>query len=198
MKKNILYVGSKSISRHHLLKDSLIPFKIIEQNADEKIEHLNDSLEKIVTAIALQKMNHAIIPNNNDTIFVLTADTMVQNYQGKIFGKPQSRKEAIAMITDARKGMRLSTAFCIAQHKKTKLIKQSISVCTTEYVIDCPDGLIEHHLDTTISMECAGGFAIEGSGLQFLKTVNGSFSNIMGLPLYELRVELKKMGFFDN
>jgi septum formation protein len=64
-------------------------------------------------------------------------------------------------------------------------------------VIDVPDHLIDWTLEKGIGMQCAGGFAMEGIGLQFLKQLDGSFSNLMGLPLYEVRCELTLMKFFN-
>ncbi len=196
MKNNILYLGSKSLSRQKLLSDSFIPFTIISQNADEQVCSLDNSLQALVTAIALQKMEHVVIPEGFQELFILTADTMVQDSLGRIFGKPSDYDEAVMMIKSARNGMKLATAFCL-EHRLGSLVNRIVRVCVAEYVIDIPDHLIDWTLKNSIGMQCAGGFAMEAIGLQFLKYLNGSFSNLMGLPLYELRIELAKTNFFN-
>jgi septum formation protein len=194
--KNIVYLGSKSLSRQKLLADSLIPFLLVSQDADEQVCSLDGSLEGLVTAIALQKMEHTIIPDTLEESFVLTADTMVKDSQGRIFGKPSDHDDAVTMIKSARNGMRLATAFCL-EHRLGFVINRVVRVCVAEYVIDVPDCWIDWTIENSIGMQCAGGFAMEGIGLQFLKHLNGSFSNLMGLPLYELRNELFAMKFFN-
>lgn len=196
MKNNILYLGSKSFSRQKLLSDSCIPFVVVAQDANEQVCPSDDSLQGLVTAIALQKMDHVIVPDGLENLFVLTADTMVQDRLGRIFGKPTSHDEAVMMIKSARNGMRLATAFCL-EHRVGSSVKRIIRVCVAEYIIDVPDHLIDWILENSIGMQCAGGFAMEATGLQFLKNLNGSFSNLMGLPLYELRHELTLMNFFN-
>lgn len=196
MKNNILYFGSKSLSRQQLLADSLIPFVLVPQDADENICSVKSSLDDLVTAIAIQKMEHAIVPEGLSEAFVLTADTMVQDCQGRIFGKPKDHADAVMMIKAARDGMKLATAFCL-EHRLNGSIDRVVKVCLAKYVIDVPDHLIDWALEKSIGMQCAGGFAMEGIGLQFLKQLNGSFSNLMGLPLYEVRCELTRMSFFN-
>jgi septum formation protein len=46
-----------------------------------------------------------------------------------------------------------------------------------------------------IAIHCAGGAIIEDFGLAYLKSINGSFSATMGLPLYEVRMILRRLGF---
>ena len=207
--KNVLLLGSKSPSRRSLLEQSKIPYVVIEQNSDELICKIGLTRVQQVSAIALQKMDHAILPMSplnhlnhyQKTIFVLTADTLTEDSNGNIHGKPVDYDDAVAMIKMARKGMFLSTAFCLAlkvwQGNSWTTKKIETHVVSAEYVIDVPDRVIDYYLKNTISLQCAGGFAIEDLGLQFVKSVHGSYSTIMGLPLFELRQALEDFDFFD-
>ena len=59
-----------------------------------------------------------------------------------------------------------------------------------------PDNWIDIYLEKTPYLDVSGGMAIEKYGNQFLKTVQGSYSTIIGLPLFEVREALEKLGFF--
>src|ERR1700730_14012976 len=110
---NILYLASQSASRQQLFKESKIPFKILAQNADEYVCDWSLPLEQLVAAIALHKMQQVKLPTGKEgeIIFVLTADTLSQDKNGKIQGKPKDLADAIAKIKQAREGSRLCTAF---------------------------------------------------------------------------------------
>lgn len=203
MTKNILYLASKSPSRQMLLRESRIPFLVIEQNADEKICMTGGTIEETVLRIAQSKMRHAILPAGampGERAFVLTADTMVEDANGVIHGKPTNRADAIAKLKQARQGNYLATGFCIERRRwdGTQWLTEQHheQVVTAQYLFSIPDSWIEHYLDTTLGLHCAGAAAVEGFGSQFLKTINGSHSCIIGLPLFEVREALEQLGFF--
>lgn len=201
--KNTLLLGSKSASRKKLLTESRIPFTILEQDADEAVCDWGMPLPKIVESIALQKMDHVIMPHgkDGDVAFVLTADTLSQDLDGTVQGKPADRADAIAKIQSARNGSRLSTAFCldrkIFRNGAWQIDKRIVQCVSAEYQFAIPDAWIEVYLDTTIALNCANAIAIEEFGAQFLKTMYGSYSTIVGLPMFEVREALEALGFFD-
>jgi septum formation protein len=205
---NTLFLGSKSPSRQTLLKNARIPFVLVSQDADEQVCSVGLTLPALVREIALQKMTHVVLPPRQeivaDVIFVLTADTMVQDVDGRICGKPADYQDAVTMIKSARRGMTLSTAFCIekriwnSEANAWDCVEHVVHVVSSSYAVDVPDYLIDWYLKKSISMQCAGGFAIEEAGQQFVPWVNGSPSTIMGLPLYEVRVVLEQLGFFKR
>lgn len=205
MKKNILYLASKSPSRQMLLQEARIPYVVIPQDADERACMTSGTIEDTVLRIAQSKMKHAQLPDgtrSGEHAFVLTADTMVQDSLGTVHGKPIDRADAIEKLRVARQGNYLATGFCVA--RKTwngtswdtqELIEQ---VVTARYIFNIPENWLEHYLDTTLGLHCAGAAAVEGFGGQFLKTIDGSHSCIIGLPLYEVREALEKLGFFEE
>jgi predicted house-cleaning NTP pyrophosphatase (Maf/HAM1 superfamily) len=111
----ILYLGSKSRSRQQLLNEAQISFTLLEQTADESACDWSLPLEQLVMTIALFKMEHLLLPGGKegDIIFLLTADTLSQDVDGQIEGKPINREDAIRKIKKARNGTRLATAFCL-------------------------------------------------------------------------------------
>ena len=199
----VLLLASQSQSRTMLLAEAGIPFAVITQEADESACDWGQPIDKLVLSISLYKMEHAVLPEGKegDTIFVLTADTLSKDANGEIQGKPKDRQNAIAKIKQAREGTRLCSAFCLDK-KQFKdggwhTIKRVHEVVSAEYCFDIPDNWIERYLEETIALSCSNAIAVEQYGSQFLKQVRGSYSAIVGLPMYELRQALERIGFFE-
>jgi len=201
--KNILLVASKSPSRQMLLKESGISYQIIEQNADESACEWGMTLQAVVENIALHKMQSVILPDSKegDSAYVMTADTMSCDSHGKISGKPISREDAIEKIKAAREGARIGTAFCldkrIFRDGTWSLEKRIQRYVSSEYFFVVPDNWIDRYLEYSVGFRASGAIAIEGYGSQFLQKINGSYSAIVGLPMYELREALDELNFFD-
>ena len=202
---NILFLASKSSSRKMLLRQAQISFKTIKQEADESKCDWGLPLLQLVAAIALYKMSHAIVPDGlheGDICFVLTADTMLQDKTGAIHGKPIDRADAITKLKAVRDGARVYTAFCldrkIWQNGSWKIDQRTQECVCAEYEFIIPDEWIDTYFKTSIGLQCAGGTAIEAYGNLFLKSVNGSYSAIVGLPLFEVRQALETVGFFSQ
>lgn len=201
MKKN-LYLASSSPSRQQLLREAQIPFQLISQSADESACDWNLPLSEVVASIARHKMTHAVLPTGNEgqKIFVLTADTLSQDVDGIIQGKPKDRADAIAKIKSARTGTNLCTGFCldrkIFKNGRWETEARIEQVVSASYLFSVPDSLIDFYLDSSIGIACSNAIAVEGFGGQFLKEVTGSYTAIVGLPLFEVREALTKLGFF--
>jgi septum formation protein len=203
MKKNILLLGSSSISRQQLLTESKIPFTIVSQSADESHCDWGLSLAQLVERIALHKMNHVTLPagrQEGEYCFVLTADTLTQDADGTIQGKPVDRADAVVKIKKARNGSVLFTSFCLDKKvwkKGNWEIDQRIQKTVgAEFLFVIEDHLIDYYLDNSIGLGTSNAIAIEGFGEQFLKKVTGSYSTIIGLPMFEVRQALETLGFF--
>ena len=203
MAKNVLYFGSKSQSRRMLLEESQIPFVVVGQDADESQCDWGLPLPQLVSSIALHKMEHVILPDGKhegDICYVLTADTMSHDKTGKIHAKPVDRDDAIAKIKATAAGSFLCTAFCLDRKvwkQGTWVVDARITdVVSAEFIFCVPDNWIDIYLEKTPFLDVSGGIAVEKYGNQFLKTVHGSYSTIIGLPLFEVRKALEKLGFF--
>lgn len=200
----MLYLASKSFSRKQLLVDARIPFTVIEQTADEQQCDWGLPLEQLVRLIAECKMKHAILPQSSvgSIIFVLTADTLAQDRAGNIHGKPSDYADATAKIKALRDGSRVCTAFCLQKMRLDengwKIIDKIVEVVIAECVFFVDDCWIDYYFaEQSIALQAAGAMAIEQFGSQFLKSVHGSYTTIMGLPMFEVRRSLQQLGFFD-
>ena len=124
-----------------------------------------------------------------DNQLLITADTVVIN-DGKILGKPADRQEAIAMIKSLSGHQhKVVTGVTIS----TTARQSSFSVETLVEFARLTDHEIEHYVDTYKPMDKAGAYCIqEWIGCIGVKNINGSFYNVMGLPLHRLYTELKE------
>lgn len=201
---HILLLASKSYSRKMLLEEARIPFRVIEQEADEAQCDWLLPLPELVQQIALSKMQHAILPDgvrDQERCFVLTADTLSQDMSdGAINGKPLDRADAINKIKKARMGTVLYTAFCLnryAWRNNQWCVEQAHQeVVRAEYRFYIPDNIIDWYIDNSVAMSASNAIAVEGLGAQFLQSVIGSHSAIIGLPLFEVRRALEICGFY--
>jgi len=200
--EHTLYLGSKSQARHQLLTDAKIPFVLVSQDADESKCDCGGSLRETVERIALYKMEHVMLPEGKEgaICYVLTADTLGKHLDETIRGKPKDRFDAIAMIKAARVGATVGTSFCLDKREcragKWECCKRIQQYVEAQYVFDVPDEWIDVYLEKSFGVNASGAIAVEGYGEQFLKSVNGSYSTIVGLPMFELREALQKLGFF--
>lgn len=201
--KNILLFASKSLPRCELLQKAQIPFCVIAQNADEAQCDWGLPFAQLLASIAVHKMNCAVLPEGKEGehCFVLTVDSMLQTNEGTILGKPTSKEDAIKMIQASRKGGVVASAFCLDKKifkNGAWQIEQRIErFVRATYVLDFPDHWIEKYFEEYPEYcTIAGALNIEEYGMQFVKTVCGSYSTAIGLPLYELREALELLNFF--
>ena len=194
-----LYLASRSVMRRELLTHAQIPFSVIDNAFDESLSDWTADPLKVASSIARQKMENLSSLPAIQSCYVITADTICIDSQGTIFGKPKNRTDAVSMLTSLRNGATTLTGFCI---DKKSFIDNSWftderleQIVTTKVVFDVPDIWLNEYIAKSLAMDCAGALMIE-SATQFVKTINGSYTNIMGLPLCEVRQALTIMGFF--
>ncbi len=199
------YIASNSASRKRLLHDAQIPYQVIGQDADESLISCQQPLPDIVKQIACLKMKHAHIPAglyDGQIIFVLTADTLGLSSDGRVLTKPSDRDDAISMLVQARQGSITATAFCLrklfCQQDFWHVLDERVEVSTSAYIFDVPDAFIDFYLDVVPFMDVSGAISIEGVGGQFLKTIEGSYESVIGLPMFALRQALVDFGFYNN
>jgi septum formation protein len=198
MLKTPLFLASGSLSRQTLLQQARIPFVLIKQDANEYDCDWTLPLEELVVTIALYKMEKAHLPTaHGERIVVLTADTLPQDSQGIIHAKPKNREEAVAQIKALSGTCTVSTGFCLEEKRylngQWQTQKQICKAVTAECFFKIPDRLINTYLATTELLKNSTGITIENYGMQFLKEIHGSFSTILGLPMYELREALESL-----
>jgi septum formation protein len=199
-----LYLASKSTTRRFLLEKSHIPYIIIEQAVDETLTDLSLPLEELVSILAVRKMDNVLLPPavKGHTIFVLSADTLALDAHGVIQGKPTNYTDAQEKIRQIRGISTVSTAFCLDKKKATatgwETVERIVRAVSASCTFNVPDEWIDVYMRNSPALHATGGITIENFGMQFLERVDGSYSTILGLPLYEVRQALTDFGFFSR
>ena len=121
---------------------------------------------------------------------LITADTIVW-LNGKVLGKPNGREEAIKMLCAlSGKFHQVFTGVCLT----TIDWQKSFTVVSDVQFDDLSDEEIEYYVERYQPMDKAGAYGVqEWIGYIGVKSISGSFFNIMGLPIQKLYVELKKL-----
>lgn len=123
---------------------------------------------------------------------VLAADTTVVIDQ-QILGKPANREEAIAMLTLlAGKNHEVLTSIAVQNEHGHIALTQ---VSTVSFAA-LTEQQIQAYCDTPEPYDKAGGYGIQGAAARFISHINGSYSGIMGLPLFETCQVLRQSGIF--
>ncbi|MBC3863740.1 septum formation inhibitor Maf [Undibacterium jejuense] len=123
---------------------------------------------------------------------ILAADTTVVLDQ-QILGKPANRDEAIHMLTQlAGKTHQVLTSLAVQHAHGLEAITQTSEVSFAPLT----DAQIHAYCLTTEPYDKAGGYGIQGVAARFISHIDGSYSGIMGLPLFETCKVLRQSGIF--
>ncbi len=183
----MIYLASHSPRRKELLQQMGVTFKVIDQFVDENF-HKNESAEQYVSRLALEKAHDGLSRQTHQYIPVLGSDTAIV-HNGMILGKPQNKEHAVAMLLNlSAQTHRVMTAVAITNNKQTEQIISTTEVTFTKLsVVDC-----ERYWATGEPVDKAGSYAIQGKGSLFIEKINGSYSGVMGLPIFETKCLLEK------
>lgn len=174
-----LILASQSPRRSHLLQLAGIPFRVQAVPIDEVFP---DDLptDQVAPYLAEQKALAATSLLERDDQVLLTADSIVV-LDGEIFGKPVDRAEALATIRrlSGREHI-VYTGFCLKSKQRTYVGCGESRVHFSELT----DQEIAFYVDTYEPYDKAGAYAIqEWIGLCKIHKIEGTFANIMGLPV---------------
>lgn len=189
LSKYKVVLGSNSPRRRELLSGLDIDFKVqVVPGIDESYP---DTLkvEDVPVYIAKQKAE-VYKKDMPDDELLITADTIVWTCQS-ILGKPTDREDAICMLQTLSGCMHeVITGVCLTT--KEKMISFSVSSIVSFAELDATD--IAYYIDKYRPFDKAGGYGIqEWIGYVGVESINGSFYNVMGLPVQRLYQELKKI-----
>lgn len=183
-----ILLGSNSPRRRELLAGLDLEFEVKVIPGLE--EHYPPTLqpEEIPVFLARQKAE-AYIPALSDKTLLITADTIVWN-QNKVIGKPKDREDAIQMLQSlSGHEHHVVTGVCLTTTEKQK----AFSVVSTVKFAALTDEEISYYVDKYHPFDKAGAYGIqEWIGYIGVESINGSFYNVMGLPVQRLYQELKK------
>lgn len=196
-----VYLASQSPRRRELLKQIGINFEMLLlrtdalRNLDVDESPLADETPEIYVRRVCQAKAEsgfaALRLRNLPPFPVLTADTTV-TLDGKIFGKPEDAEQAAAMLRQlsGREHQVLSAvSIALGEHVETALSASVVRFTTLD------EERIRRYLLSREYSDKAGGYAIQGHAGAFIEHLSGSYSGVMGLPLFETVQLLKKFDY---
>jgi len=182
-----LILASTSPRRAGLLREAGIPFKVVVSEAPEAHpEHLTPS--EICQVNAYRKAR-AVAKKHPDEL-VLGADTVVC-LGTRVFGKPVDLEEAQATLAKLQgRTHEVITGVCLIHLRlhRQKLFAARTAVTFRHLHAD----QIRRYLSKINPLDKAGAYAIQEEGDEIVKTIAGSYSNVVGLPIERLKEELAR------
>lgn len=180
-----LILASQSPRRKELLGWLNIPFEIRPADIDEEIDERDP--QKMVETLALAKAQATLAISPEANPLIIASDTTV--FLGQtIFSKPSDRQHARKILLElSGQTHTVFTAVSILTRERS----YSFSVATKVTFQKITEDLMAPYLESGDSLDKAGAYGIQGMGLTFVKSVEGSYSNVVGFPLAEFIDELK-------
>lgn len=183
-----LILASQSPRRRDLLEEAGVPFDVVPADIEEVIDPGLSPADN-VTALAAAKARR--VAEDRPGRFVLGADTIVV-LDNDILGKPHDREDARAMLSRlAGNTHHVITGFAIVT-PEGRLHTEAVTSSVTMKPVTA--ATIETYLDTAEPMDKAGAYAIQGQGNALIAGYEGSYHNIIGLPVEEVVAQLRGAG----
>jgi len=183
-----LILASQSPRRQYLLKELGLDFEILSTNVKEVypagLQHLE--IAKFLAELKSDSFDTDRLPEN---CIIIAADTIV-SLGDEILGKPSNRMEAVRML-EKLSGCRheVITGVCLKSRKK----KVSFHNISSVYFKPLSTEEIDYYIDNFEPFDKAGAYGCqEWIGYIGISKIEGSFFNVMGLPVKELYEELLK------
>ncbi len=186
-----LILASNSPRRRELLTAAGYLFEVVALDPNcESGPRPSESAEQLVARLATEKASHvAELLQNANSPLILAADTVAE-CGGQILGKPNDRDHARQILKQLRgKIHRVLTGICLWQ-LPNGLRRTAIDVTTLE-MTSLSNEEIESYLESGLWRGKAGAFGYQ-DGIDWVRIVNGSPSNVVGLPMELLSVMLKE------
>lgn len=191
LKKIIL--ASKSIDRSEIFKRAGIPFDVFVTNInEEKFKTKFSNAVELVKELAKAKMlftQNELMKKKIDAI-IIAADTIVV-LKGEIIGKAYNEEEAFKILKKlVGVSHKLITGIAITEIQNPKIIIESDT--TIVEFLQLSDEEIWQYIKSNEWKGRAGAYSIRDKASLFIRKINGSSSNVIGLPMHKLYEILKK------
>lgn len=187
-----LILASTSPRRRYLLKQAGLSFTVIPGDFDESSIAPTEPVQYVRKLAEAKARNVAAqYPQS----WVIGADTIVL-IGNTILGKPASKMEARTMLKHlSGKTHRVLTGYAILCIAKDRFFSETIQ--TDVAFKELSDKEIEWYIHTEEPFDKAGSYAIQGLGTFIVKSINGSYTNVVGLPVCEVISFLIQEGVLD-
>jgi len=179
-------LGSASPRRKELLSDIGIEFSI--QTTDKEEEYPSTLKEERIAEFLAQQKSEFLSENQKNTDLLITADTIV-SYESEVLNKPQNKEQAFNILNKLSGNThKVITGVCIKSIKKEVIFSATTMVTFRKL----SPKEIGHYINNFNPFDKAGGYGIQDwIGKIGIQRIDGSYSNVVGLPTKELYEQLK-------
>ncbi|MGH7889877.1 MAG: Maf family protein [Thermodesulfobacteriota bacterium] len=185
-----LILASSSPRRKELLERLGIEFEVIPSLIDE-VHHAGESPEDFTLRVSSDKALYVAAGLNSDSV-VIGADTIVV-IDGEILGKPRDAEDAKSMLGKiSGREHRVITGFSIVKPKDQILHREHVE--SRVKIKTLAPWEIEGYIKTREPMDKAGAYGAQGIGAFMIEQIQGSYTNVVGLPLSQMVDVLTRLG----
>lgn len=190
--QKMIYLASRSPRRAELLQQIGVEYIVLPSDIDET-PLLDEPSNAYVLRLAAEKAKACyenLIAQAMSIFPVLAADTTV-SIDGKILGKPQNDEDAFQMLSSmSGRWHEVHTGIAVASNDGLKVAISTTKVEMTKL----SDAMILAYIATGEPRDKAGAYGIQGLAGALIKRIEGSYSGVMGLPIYETAQLLGQAG----
>jgi septum formation protein len=184
-----LILASQSPRRRYLLEQAGLTFAVVPSLFDEDTVQLSDPADYVKT---LAEAKADKVARDYPDSWVLGADTIVTLFSA-ILGKPGTPREARQMLERlSGQSHCVYTGYAIVCKNRETCISDAIK--TDVQFKDLTRAEIDWYIQTGEPFDKAGAYAIQGLGTFLVRRINGSYTNVVGLPVCEVIEALLKVG----
>ncbi len=192
----MIYLASSSPRRAELLRQIGVKFDILRLDIDESAGK-TESAEQLVLRLSREKaiQGRELLTSMKSDDLVLAADTLI-NLQGQILGKPASINQCCTMLRQLS-GQTHQVLTALALINQQGRLTQSCSVNEIRFR-NLDEQEIQLYCQSDEPLDKAGAYAIQGKAAIFIEHLSGSYSAVMGLPLFETAQLLAQAEYYNN
>lgn len=188
-----LILASASTSRRRLLESAGLKPEIIVSHVDEESDFFNAmSPTDMVIALAITKAHTVREQISGDAVIIACDSTF--EFNGVSLGKPGTADVATERASRVRgnSGL-LHTGHCIIDTSKDREISDRVTTKVT--FSEMSDLEIADYVSTGEPLHVAGGFTLDGFSSPFIPSIEGDYTNVVGISMPFLRVAMKELGY---
>lgn len=178
-------LASSSPRRKELLSKIIDKFDINVKPINESIIYSTDPIEQI-KQLSMQKAKavyESLDTTKQADVCIISADTMIL-FNDKLIGKPKDEKDAIKILTKlSNNSVKVISAFTIISNIKRKMNQYTSYDSTTIKFYPMSKKEIIDYVNSKEPLDKAGAFAIQGLGSKYIKSIDGNYDNVVGLPV---------------
>ncbi|WP_428768258.1 Maf family protein [Treponema sp. HNW] len=183
--------------------DETLPASMTRGKNTKKAAEYLAVLKALSTAKVLENpLPGGEIPQNERSIpvapmqkarFIAAADTLIV-FRGKIYGKPETKEEALSFLS-AFSGKTHKVYTGLAVYNRETETRISCTSVSRVHFARLTEEEKKSYIESDEWRDAAGAYKIQGTAQRFIKRIEGSYSSIMGLPIFEFYEILKKSGY---